>query len=104
MGDAGPQPKIGYPGRHHHPRRLHMRSRHPRAGRSAGRSVAVRGFVRADVCLGVALWRLSVSAVVCPVVSVSGVVLSWVEILGGMTSVTFRMTVGDFRKRLRFGP
>ena len=28
-GDAGPQPKIGYPGRHHHPRQSHRRSRRP---------------------------------------------------------------------------
>ena len=55
-----------------------------------GRLLAVRGFVRADVCLGVALWRLSVSAVICPVVSVSGVVLSWVEILGACLSTRQR--------------
>ena len=50
---------------------------------TAGRSVRPRQLaVRAGVCLGVALWWLSVSAVICFVVSVSGAVLSWVEILG----------------------
>ena len=37
--------------------------------------------VRAGGCFGVALPWVSVSAVICPVVSVSGAVLSWVDIL-----------------------